>query len=101
MTSRDVLDFVTAQQRPRRGGEKVVRISDGGAGMSASTIKRRLAAVSSFYGYLLTRGDVAANPVPRGLPTRKSRHRGDHGVVRWCEGFAGCRASWRRRKSRR
>ena len=81
VTSRDVLDFVSAQQRPRAGADKVVRISDGGAGMSASTIKRRLAAVSSFYGYLLTRGDVAANPVPRGLPTRKSRHRGDHGVV--------------------
>lgn len=81
VTSRDVLDFVSAQQRPRAGADKVVRISDGGAGMSASTIKRRLAAVSSFYGYLLTRGEVAANPVPRGLPTRKSRHRGDHGVV--------------------
>ena len=81
VTSRDVLDFVTAQQRPRAGADKVVRISDGGAGMSASTIKRRLAAVSSFYGYLLTRGDVSANLVPRGLPTRKSRHRGDHGVV--------------------
>ena len=81
VTSRDVLDFVSAQQRPRGGADKVVRIADGGAGMAASTIKRRLAAVSSFYGYLLTRGDVAANPVPRGLPTRKSRHRGDHGVV--------------------
>jgi site-specific recombinase XerC len=41
-----------------------------GVGMSASTIKRRLAAVSSFYGYLVARGDVATKPVPRGLPTR-------------------------------
>ena len=81
VTSRDVLDFVSAQQRPRVGAEKVVRISDGGAGLSAATIKRRLAAVSSFYGYLVTRGDVAANPVPRGLPTRKSRHRGERGAV--------------------
>ena len=81
VTSRDVLDFVRAQQRPRAGAEKVVRISDGGAGLSASTIKRRLAAVSSFYGYLVTRGDVTVNPVPRGLPTRKSRHRGERGVV--------------------
>jgi integrase/recombinase XerD len=81
VTSRDVLDFVVAQQRPRTGAEKVVRISDGGAGLAASTIKRRLAALSSFYGYLVTRGDVAANPVPRGLPTRKSRHRGERGVV--------------------
>lgn len=77
----DVLDFVVAQQRPRSGAEKVVRISDGGAGLSASTIKRRLAAVSSFYGYLVVRGVVVANPVPRGLPTRKSRHRGERGLV--------------------
>jgi len=81
VTSRDVLDFVAVQQRPRAGAEKVVRISDGGSGLSAATIKRRLAAVSSFYGYLVTRSDVAANPVPRGLPTRKSRHRGERGVV--------------------
>jgi len=73
----DVMAFVTAQRRPRNGTEKVVRISDGEAGLSSSTIRRRLAAVSAFYGYLLTRGDVGVetNPVPRGLPTRRSRHR--------------------------
>lgn len=65
VTPGDVLGFITAQQRPRADAEKVVRISDGGAGLSASTIKRRLAAASSFYGYLVIRGDVAANPVPR------------------------------------
>jgi site-specific recombinase XerD len=80
VTSRDVLGFVAAQQRPRVGAENVVRICDGGAGLSASTIKRRLAAVSSLYGYLVARGDVAVNPVPRGLPTRKTRHRGERGV---------------------
>src|SRR5207245_3520364 len=32
-------------------------------------------------GYLVIRGDVAVSPVPRGLPTRKSRHRGERGVV--------------------
>jgi len=78
---RDVLAFVAGQQHPRPGAENVLRISDCGAGLSAATIKRRLAAVSSFYGYLVTRGDVTANPVPRGLPTRKSRHRGERGVV--------------------
>ena len=45
MTSKDVLRFVTAQRRPRKGAENVVRISDGGSGLSTSTIKRRLAAV--------------------------------------------------------
>ena len=80
VTPRDVLEFVAAQQRPRSGAENVVRISDGAAGLSAATIKRRLAAVSSLYGYLVARGDGGANPVPRGLPTRKSRHRGQRGV---------------------
>ncbi|HZU72681.1 MAG TPA: tyrosine-type recombinase/integrase [Acidimicrobiales bacterium] len=71
----DVMAFITAQRQPRPGAEKVVRIFDGGAGLSTSTIRRRLAAVSAFYGYLITRGDVGveANPVPRGLPTRRSR----------------------------
>jgi integrase/recombinase XerD len=82
VTPADVLAFVTEQNRPRDGADKVVRISDGRAGMAASTIKRRLAAVSSLYGYLVTRGGtgVSANPVPRGLPTRKSRHRGERGL---------------------
>ena len=82
VTSRDVLAFVVAQQRPRPGAENLVRISDGGAGLSASTIKRRLAAVSSLFGYLVVRGDagVVSNPVPRGLPTRRSRHRDQRGV---------------------
>jgi integrase/recombinase XerD len=71
----DVMAFITAQRRPRPGSEKVVRISDGGSGLSTATIRRRLAAVSALYGYLIIRGDVGVetNPVPRGLPTRASR----------------------------
>ncbi|MGE0512292.1 MAG: tyrosine-type recombinase/integrase [Ilumatobacteraceae bacterium] len=82
LTSRDVLAFVVAQQRARPGAENLVRISDGGAGLSASTIKRRLAAVSGLFGYLVVRGDagVVSNPVPRGMPTRRSRHRDQRGV---------------------
>jgi integrase/recombinase XerD len=74
----DVMAFVTAQRRARPGSERVVRISDGGSGLSTATIRRRLAAVSALYGYLITRGDagVQANPVPRGLPTRRSRREG-------------------------
>jgi site-specific recombinase XerD len=82
VTPADVLAFVSSQQRPRAGAENLVRLSDGASGLSAATIKRRLAAVSSLYGYLLTRGDagVAANPVPRGLPTRRARRRGQRGA---------------------
>jgi integrase/recombinase XerD len=71
----DVLGFVNAQRRARAGAENVVRISDGGSGLSSATIRRRLAAVSAFYGYLVTRGDVGVetNPVPRGLPVRRRR----------------------------
>lgn len=81
VTSRDVLDFIAAQQRPRPGAENVVRLADGRNGLAASTIKRRLAAVSSFYGFAVARGDLPVNPVPRGLPTRRSRHRGDRAMV--------------------
>jgi integrase/recombinase XerD len=71
----DVVAFVASQQRPRRGSENVVRFPDASAGLSPATVMRRLAAVSAFYGYLLARADtpVSANPVPRGLPTRRTR----------------------------
>ncbi len=74
----DVMEFIHAQRRPRAGAGNVVRISDGGSGLSSATIRRRLAAVSAFYGYLITRGDVGVetNPVPRGLPTRRRRRDG-------------------------
>ena len=63
-----MIGFVTAQRRPKPGAENVVRIADGSAGLSAATIKRRLAAVSSLYGYLLTRDDVdvSSQPGPSG-----------------------------------
>lgn len=38
----DVVAFIKEQRRPRRGA-KVVRIEDGETGLSARTIKRRLA----------------------------------------------------------
>ena len=65
----DVMAFITAQRRARGGSEKVVRIADGEAGLSAATIRRRLAAVSSFYGYLIDpwgRGG-GAQPGPAGV----------------------------------
>ena len=91
---KDVMAFVTAQRRPKPGAENVVRIADGSAGLSAATIKRRLAAVSSFYGYLITRDDVdvTTNPVPRGIATRQSR-RVAVGACRSCVGCADCPGS--------
>jgi integrase/recombinase XerD len=74
----DVLAFIAAQRRPRRG-VTVVRIEDGEAGLSARTIKRRLASVSGLFEYLIIRGVVARNPVPRGLSTR-SPNRGGRNV---------------------
>jgi site-specific recombinase XerD len=60
----------------------VVRISDGLSGLSAATIKRRLAAVSCLYGYLITRDDagISANPVPHGIATRQTRGRSGKGL---------------------
>jgi len=82
VTPKDVLSFIANQQRSRSGASNVVRISDGGAGLSVATVKRRLAAVSSLFSYLVIRGDagVIANPVPRGMPTRRFRHRDQRGV---------------------
>src|SRR5680860_1560692 len=71
----DVLVFIKAQRAPRRG-PTVVRIEDGEAGLSARTIKRRLATIAGLYEYLIVRGDtpVSRNPVPRGLATVSYTH---------------------------
>ena len=71
----DVLGFIEQQRRPRRGGN-VVRIVDGETGLAAATIKRRLATISSFFDYLLLRGECDRNPVPRSLNARHRGHRG-------------------------
>jgi site-specific recombinase XerD len=81
VTTSDVLEFIAAQRRPRGDG-KVVRLADGEAGLSARTIKRRLATVSGFYGWLTIIGAVRANPVPRGLSTRRRGRRSGVPLVR-------------------
>lgn len=77
----DVLAFIKAQRAPRRG-PTVVRIEDGEAGLSARTIKRRLATIAGLYEYLIVRGDtpVTRNPVPRGLAMRRPGQRAVRGV---------------------
>jgi site-specific recombinase XerD len=79
----DVLAFVTAQrtgQAGERGALQPVRPGTGPAGVSAATVRRRLSIVSGFFAFLQARGDVTANPVPRGLPTRRERARPGQGV---------------------
>jgi site-specific recombinase XerD len=75
----DVLAFLTAQHT---GGpaDRLQAVDAGTAGLSARTVRRRLSSVSGLYGFLQARGDVAANPVPRGLPTRRERQRPRQGV---------------------
>jgi integrase len=79
----DVLAFITAQ-RTGRGGEhgalQPLEAGDEPVGVSAATVRRRLSIVSGFFAFLQARGDVAANPVPRGLPTRRERSRPGQGV---------------------
>jgi integrase/recombinase XerD len=73
VTTADVFAFLQAQRAPRRD-PKLVRLEDGEAGLTVRTIKRRLASVSGFFAYLVARGDagISANPVPRGLATRRA-----------------------------
>ena len=87
----DVLGFITAQ-RTGRGDGQVVLLPAEPAGVSAATVRRRLSIVSGFFAFLQARGDVAANPVPRGCrpagsgpaPARASR---------WCAPPGSCRGS--------
>jgi len=79
----DVLAFITAQRTGRAGGHGTLQpVSPGHApeGVSAATVRRRLSIVSGFFAFLHASGDVAANPVPRGLPTRRERSRPRQGV---------------------
>jgi integrase/recombinase XerD len=78
----DVLAFITCQRTGHRDTEVVQALSadDEPAGVAMSTVARRLSTVSGFFAFLQVRGDVPANPVPRGLPTRRERQRPRQGV---------------------
>jgi integrase/recombinase XerD len=69
VSAADVFEFLAHQ----RGDRSVVRLAERESGLSARTIARRLSSVSGLYAYLVARGDtsVRANPVPRGLSTRR------------------------------
>jgi integrase len=79
----DVLAFITAQRTGQVAGRGVLqplKTTAGPGGVSAATVRRRLSIVSGFFAFLQARGDVTANPVPRGLPTRRERSRPGQGV---------------------
>lgn len=71
VTAADVFEFIAAQRRGPGDG-RVVRLADGESGLTARTIKRRLASVSGLFNYLVLCGEMAANPVPRGMTTRRT-----------------------------
>jgi integrase/recombinase XerD len=77
------MSFITAQrtgQTGERGAPQPVKAQAEPGGVSAATVRRRLSIVSGFFAFLQARGDVTANPVPRGLPTRRERSRPGQGV---------------------
>jgi integrase/recombinase XerD len=82
VTTVDVLGFITSQRTGRADARVAQKMTPGSepGGVSTSTVARRLSTISGFFGYLQARGDVAANPVPRGLPTRRERSRPGQGV---------------------
>ena len=71
VTPADVFEFISAQRRGGGNG-RVVRLSDGEAGLAGRTIRRRLAVMSGLFNYLVLCGEMAANPVPRGMATRRT-----------------------------
>jgi site-specific recombinase XerD len=78
VTTTDVLAFIADQRAPRHGGN-VVRLDDREAGLSARTIRRRLATLSGLFGYLIAVGVVKTSPVPSGPLTRSPSGRGRAG----------------------
>lgn len=75
----DVLGFITAQ-RTGRPSDRVLQPVGEPSGVASSTVARRLSIISGFFAYLQARGDITANPAPRGLPTRRERSRPGQGV---------------------
>ncbi len=63
VSTADVFAFLSEQRAPRRG-PRVVRLEDRESGLSARTIKRRLASVSGLFGYLLARDDAGLRRNP-------------------------------------
>ena len=68
VTCADIFDFIRLQQRApgERRSPNVISFQKVTSGLSRATIRRRVCTISSFYDYLVLRGDVETNPVPWG-----------------------------------
>jgi len=73
VTAADIFDFIRQQQRSanKRRPQKVISFEEGTRGLSKATIRRRLSTISSFYDYLVLKGELEANPVPWGQAIRQ------------------------------
>ena len=82
VTASDVLGFIRAQHTGTASlrDPLLAPVTEAAVGVSLRTIRRRLSTIFGLYAFLTARGDVPANPVPRGLPTRRERGRPTQGV---------------------
>lgn len=87
----DVYAFVKAQ-RQGPAVSKVVRLSDGSAGLELSTIQRRLSTVSGFYAYLVATERLDRSPVAQAAASRTSHDRRRR-QLRSFDRCVSCRAS--------
>lgn len=73
VTTADIFYFIREQQRSpnNRRSQKLTSYEQDTPGLSKATIRRRLATISSFYDYLVLRGELEANPVPWGQAIRQ------------------------------
>ena len=100
VTSADVLDFIADQRAAKPGRENVVHFPDASPGLSAATVKRRLAALSALYGYLLARGDTASAPTRCRGGCRPDEHAASSAGRPWCARSDASRGSWSPRRPR-
>jgi site-specific recombinase XerD len=70
VTTEDVMAFIASQRQGDPPGN-LVSLTGGGSGLSPRTIKRRLSLVSGLFAWMVLVGERSANPVPKGLATRR------------------------------
>jgi len=79
VTSMDILSFIESQRATPRLRGRINRPDSPDSGLANRTIRRRIAAIASFYEYLMVFQSIPikSNPVPKGL-IRRSNFWGHH-----------------------